>query len=180
MVELPVLVLNQNYEPLNICRVRRALVLMFNGKAEALENGRGELTCSMGVYHIPSVVRLIYMVKRPRLRRRATRTEIFSRDRYTCQYCGKETRDLTLDHVVPRRRGGEHKWENVVSACAACNHRKAGRTPTEAGMRLRQQPYAPRDSDFFVPYHYLRAHGEWQKYVPISGNNMPEGGKPAA
>jgi len=175
MVELPVLVLNQNYEPLNVCRVRRALVLMFNGKAEALENGRGELHCSMGDYHIPSVVRLVYMVKRPRMKRKVTRGEIFSRDKYTCQYCGKEMRELTLDHVMPRKRGGPHKWENVVSACPQCNHRKAGRTPLEAGMRLKHEPVAPTDTDFFIPYHYLRAHQEWQKYIPTSRR----GGAPA-
>jgi len=166
MIDLPVLVLNQNYEPLNICRVRRALVLMFRGKAEALENGYGELHCSVGDIDLPSVVRLVYMVKRPRLRRRITRAEIFSRDRYLCQYCGREARDLTLDHVTPRRRGGKHAWENVVSACAVCNHRKAGRTPAEAGMRLRDQPHAPKDCDFYIPFHYLRSHEEWQKYVP--------------
>lgn len=168
MVELPVLVLNQNYEPLNICRVRRALILMLTGKAEPLENGYGELHCSAGDFDLPSVVRLVYMVKRPRLRRRITRTEIFSRDHYTCQYCGRMGRELTLDHVVPRRRGGKHTWENVVSACASCNHRKAGRTPAEAGMRLLHQPITPRDSDFYIPFHYLRSHEEWQKYIPFT------------
>ncbi|MEW6033528.1 MAG: HNH endonuclease [Chloroflexota bacterium] len=167
MVDLPVLVLNQNYEPLNICRVRRALVLMLRGKAEALENGYGMLHCSLGFFDLPSVVRLVYMVKRPRLRRRITRAEIFSRDKYTCQYCGRETRDLTLDHVLPRRRGGQHKWENVVSACPPCNHRKAGRTPVEAGMYLVRPPQPPRDGDFFIPYHYLRSRQEWQKYVHL-------------
>ena len=168
MVDLPVLVLNQNYEPLNICRVRRALVLMLRGKAEPLENGYGEIRCSsMGGMHIPSVVRLVYMVKRPRLSRRITRTEIFSRDSYTCQYCGKETRDLTLDHVMPKKRGGGHNWQNVVSACPPCNHHKAGRTPDEAGMLLNRQPRPPKDGDFYVPYHHLRSHAEWQKYVPL-------------
>jgi 5-methylcytosine-specific restriction endonuclease McrA len=92
--------------------------------------------------------------------------EIFNRDRHTCQYCGREARDLTLDHVVPRRRGGEHKWENVVSACVGCNHRKAGRTPAEAGMRLIHQPLPPNDGEFHIPYHFLCAREEWHKYMP--------------
>jgi hypothetical protein len=73
---------------------------------------------------------------------RLSRREIFSRDRYLCQYCGKQTRDLTLDHVLPRHRGGRHEWENLVSACKTCNHRKAGRTPHEANMRLAREPFA--------------------------------------
>ena len=166
MVELPVLVLNQNYKLLNICRVRRALVLMLRGKAEVLENGYGHIPCSSESLEIPSVVRLVYMIKRPRLRRRVTRTEIFSRDRHTCQYCGQEARNLTLDHVVPRRRGGEHNWENVVSACAGCNHRKAGRTPAEAEMHLIHQPLPPNDGEFHIPYHFLRVREEWHKYMP--------------
>lgn len=174
MVDLPVLVLNQNYEPLNICRVRRALLLMLRGKAEMLENGYGEVHCSSGYLELPSVVRLIYMVKRPRLRRRITRAEIFSRDHYTCQYCGRVGRDLTLDHVMPRRRSGKHTWENVVSACAPCNHRKAGRTPAEANMRLLRPPTAPRDSDFFIPFHYLNSHEEWTKYVPKALQVRPD------
>lgn len=171
MVDLPVLVLNQNYEPLNICKVRRALVLMLQGKVEPLENGYGELHSSIGDIDLPSVVRLLHMVKRPRLRRRITRLEVFSRDGFTCQYCGKEPKDLTLDHVMPRRRGGQHTWENVVSACPPCNHRKAGRTPAEAAMRLRQTPRPPRDGCFYVPYHYLRGREEWLKYVPARADH---------
>lgn len=165
MVNLPVLVLNQSYEPLNICRVRRAVVLLFRGKAEALENGLGLLHSIDEVFPIPSVIRLAYNVKRPRLQRKLTKFEVFNRDKYSCQYCGRVTRELTLDHVIPRRRGGKHAWENVVSACIPCNRRKAGRTPTEAGMRLLHQPQPPRDGSFFIPYHQLQLHSEWQKYL---------------
>lgn len=166
MVNFPVLVLNQNYEPLNICRVRRALVLLFRDKAEVLENGKGELHSIEDTFPIPSVIRLVYMIKRPHQRRRLTRIEVFNRDRHICQYCGRESRELTLDHVTPRHRGGEHTWENVVSACISCNHRKAGRTPIEAGMKLIRQPSPPRDDGIHIPYHYLRAYQEWQKYLP--------------
>lgn len=165
MINLPVLVLNQSYEPLNICRVRRAVVLLFCGKAEALENGLGVLHTVDGTFPIPSVIKLAYLIKRPRLQRKLTKFEVFNRDHYICQYCGRETRELTLDHVIPRRRSGKHVWENVVSACIPCNRRKAGRTPAEAGMKLLRQPLPPRDGHFYVPYHQLRLYKEWQKYL---------------
>jgi len=167
MINLPVLVLNYSYEPLNICRVRRAVVLVYQGKAEMLENGSGFVHSANFIFPIPSVIRLAYMIKRPRPERKLTRLEVFSRDHYTCQYCGRETRQLTLDHVIPRYRGGQHTWENVVGACIPCNRRKAGRTPQEARMRLIRHPSPPRgDVPFYIPYHYLQAQSEWQKYLP--------------
>jgi len=167
MINLPVLVLNQSYEPLNICRVRRAIVLLHRGKAEMLENGTGFIHSASHAFSVPSVIRLGYMIKRPRHERKLTRLEVFNRDQYTCQYCGKETRQLTLDHVIPRYRGGEHTWENVVSACILCNRHKAGRTPEQAGMRLFRQPAPPRGGmTFYIPYHCLQTQNEWQKYLP--------------
>ena len=167
MIDSPVLVLNQSYEPLNLCRTRRAVVLVFRGKAEVLENSRGELHSIDRAFQIPSVIRLVYMVSRPRHQRKLSRFEVFSRDHYTCQYCGRQTKDLTLDHVVPRRRGGQHTWENVVSACIPCNRRKGGRSPEEARMSLLRQPRAPRSDGFYVPHHLLNNHIEWQKYLPL-------------
>ena len=167
MINLPVLVLNQNYEPLNICRVRRAVVLLHQGKAEMLENGSGFIHSVSQVFPLPSVIRLPYLIRRSRRERKLTRIEVFNRDHYTCQYCGKATRELTLDHVIPRYRGGEHVWENVVSACTPCNRRKAGRTPREAGMRLTRPPSPPRDNvSFYIPYHYRQTKTEWEKYLP--------------
>lgn len=167
MINLPVLVLNQNYEPLNICRVRRAVVLLYRGKAEMLENGSGFIHTANFDFPVPSVIRLGYLIKRPWLERKLTRLEVFNRDRYTCQYCGRETRQLTLDHVIPRYRGGQHTWENVVSACIPCNRRKAGRTPEQAGMKLIRRPSPPRGGRFFfVPNHYQQIQSEWQKYLP--------------
>lgn len=165
MVNTSVLILNQNYQPLNICQARRAVVLLFQGKAEVIENGSGVIHAVSCSFPLPSVIRLNYIIKRPPFQRRLARFEVFNRDRYTCQYCGKETRELTLDHVIPRYRGGERSWENVVSACRACNRRKAGRTPTEAGMKLVRQPFAPRPRSFFLPYDSLRTHKEWAKFV---------------
>jgi len=167
MINLPVLVLNQNYEPLNICRVRRAVVLIYRGKAEMLENGTGFIHSATNTFPLPSVIRLAYMIKRPRPMRKLTRLEVFNRDQYTCQYCGKQTHQLTLDHVIPRHQGGEHIWENVVGACIPCNRHKAGKTPSEAAMKLIRHPAPPRDSIcFYIPYHYLQTQHEWQKYLP--------------
>lgn len=167
IINLPVLVLNQGYEPLNVCRVRRAIVLIYENKAEMLENGSGYLHTANFDFPVPSVIRLAVMVRRPpRTDRKLTRFEIFKRDRYTCQYCGKETRQLTLDHVIPRYRGGEHIWENVVSACVPCNRHKAGRTPQEARMRLACPPVRPNHNGlFYLPAHYQHIRVEWQKYL---------------
>jgi len=168
MISLPVLVLNQSYEPMNICRVRRAVVLLYQNKAEMLENGSGFIHSADAEFPVPSVIRLASMIKRPhRSVRKLTRLEVFKRDQYVCQYCGKESRPLTLDHIIPRYRGGEHTWENVVSACVPCNRRKAGRTPPEAGMRLIRQPSKPRDNGlFYIPARYPNTRAEWQKYLP--------------
>lgn len=163
---LPVLVLNQNYEPLNVCNVRRAFVLVDRGKAEIIENGRGYLHATTAVYEIPSVIRLVYLIRRPLPQGRLTRRDVFLRDKFKCQYCGQPTRDLTLDHVVPRHRGGGHDWENVVAACKGCNHRKAGRTPEEARMHLLKEPYRPTYSYYRSFYQYLQSQEGWRKFIP--------------
>ncbi len=165
LVNAPVLVLNQNYEPLNVCSVRRAAVLLDVGKAELLVNGRGELRTPSRLFPAPSVIRLVYIVRRPLLHRRLSRREIFARDNYTCQYCGKESRGLTLDHVIPRFRGGVHTWENVVAACIPCNHRKASRTPKEAGMVLLKEPRAPRPNPYYRFYR-RPLQEEWLQFIP--------------
>ncbi|MFC1873931.1 HNH endonuclease [Chloroflexota bacterium] len=170
MINLPVLVLNQSYEPLNICRVRRAVVLIYQNKAEMLENGQGLIHSADRGFPVPSVIRLATLAKHPhRLERKLTRQEIFRRDHYTCQYCGKETRQLTIDHVIPRYRGGEHSWENVASACVPCNRRKAGLMPKEANMHLLSRPHRPRgDGIFHITVYRSEIRREWQKFLPQS------------
>ncbi len=166
LTNLPVLVLNQSYEPLHVCRVRRAIVLIYENKAEMLENGSGHLHTANLDIPVPSVIRLAMLVKRPpRKERKLTRYEIFKRDRYKCQYCGKETKTLTLDHVMPRFRGGQHTWENVVTACVQCNRIKAGRTPHEARMKLLTQPAPPKHNSMFYLPSYQQVRTEWQKYL---------------
>ncbi|MBI2942327.1 MAG: HNH endonuclease [Chloroflexi bacterium] len=165
-VGLSVLVLNQNYEPLNICNEKRAIVLVDRGKAEILEHGFGELRSPTQAFLRPSVIRLIYMIKRPRPKARLTRKEVFQRDRYVCQYCGTKGKDLTIDHVVPRHRGGKHMWDNLVSACRSCNHRKGGKTLEEAKMTLLRRPIQPRVTTYYILHPYLQTYVEWKKFVP--------------
>ena len=167
VAERAVLVLNENYEPLHICTARRAVVLVGRGKAEVLEHDETlPLRSTDRAFPVPSVIRLVYLIRRPRPHRKLTRKGIFQRDRYTCQYCGKESRDLTLDHVVPRIRGGRHTWENLVSACRQCNHRKGSKSPEEARMRLAKQPEIPRSTPYYIVYHYIDVRIEWRKFIP--------------
>lgn len=163
-----VLVLNQNYEPLNVCNTRRAVVLIDGGKAEVVEHGLGELRAPNRVVRRPSVIRMVYLIKRPRPKVRLTRREIFIRDRFTCQYCGLKARDLTLDHVIPRHRGGRHTWDNLVSACRSCNHRKGGKLLEETRFTLSQHPFEPKANSYYLFGQYLDANLEWSKFIPES------------
>lgn len=167
LIHAAVLVLNLNYVPLNVCTVRRAVVLVGKGKAENLENHRGQLRTANSVIDVPSIIRLVYLVKKPFLPRKLSKKEVLLRDRFTCQYCNKKTQDLTLDHVVPRRQHGSHTWENVVAACTRCNLRKAGRTPVEAGMVLSKQPRAPDPNPYLILQNRTILE-EWRPYIPWS------------
>ncbi len=166
-----VLVLNQNYEPLHVCNVRRAVVLVARDKAEVidrLDRAVARLRCVSGEFEVPSVIRMVYFIRRPRPVMRLSRREVFVRDRFICQYCGNRTafKDLTLDHVLPRYRGGAHTWENLVSACRGCNHRKAGRTPREARMTLRSTPRRPNVTSAHLFGQYLESRPGWAAFIP--------------
>jgi len=165
LTRAPVLVLNLNYVPINVCTVRRAIIMLGKGKAEFLENHRGQLHTVNAVFEAPSIIRLVYLVKRPYLPRKLSKKEVFLRDRFACQYCGKKTQDLTLDHVVPRRQNGSHSWNNVVAACTRCNLRKAGRTPAEANMRLVKEPKAPDPNPYLILQNRTILD-EWRPYIP--------------
>jgi 5-methylcytosine-specific restriction endonuclease McrA len=137
------LVLNATYEPLAIVSGRRAVVLVLDGKADALDGTGRELHAATLTIEIPSVVRLRYHVRVPYQRDVAlSRRGVFARDGHACQYCG--ARAETLDHVVPRSRGGSHTWDNVVAACRPCNVSKADRLLDEVRMALRRHPAPPR------------------------------------
>jgi 5-methylcytosine-specific restriction endonuclease McrA len=139
-----VLVLNASYEPLNVCSVRRAHVLVWKGKAEVLEALETPLRSASSTYPWPHVIRLVTYVRVPRgVKRKISRRALFARDGWRCVYCGTASSRLTLDHVVPRSRGGDSVWENVVTSCAPCNLRKGNRLLHEISMELRELPRVP-------------------------------------
>jgi len=164
MIE-PVLVLNANFEPINVCTTRRAVGLVLNGKAGLVLNGRGTIHTVHLTYPQPSIIRLHEMVKRPRLAVRLTKREILRRDDYTCQYCGQKMSYLTIDHVIPRSLGGVHSWQNLVAACPSCNHRKGGRTLDQVQMRLLQDPKEPPSSALYLFSRHLHDNEDWLPFI---------------
>lgn len=159
-----VLVLNASYEPLNITSWRRAVNLLLKDKAEQVEHN-GKLIYAN--FHLPSVIRLRQYVNVPYKQIPLTRKNLLHRDGHTCQYCGHAGDDLTLDHVLPKSRGGTDTWDNMVTACVRCNVHKGNRTPNEAHMPLKQKPRRPYSSLYFEVTKHLRSglHQEWRKYV---------------
>ncbi len=164
----PVLVLNASYEPINICAVRRALVLILKGVASPEEFSQNFMHSARSAMKLPSVIRLLEYRRIPHQTRALSRKNILMRDRYTCQYCQRvmPSGELTLDHVAPRSRGGETSWENLVACCHRCNNRKGSRTPEEAGMRLLRQP---KPFSLHTSRHLMRLLGksddQWRKYL---------------
>jgi 5-methylcytosine-specific restriction endonuclease McrA len=162
-----VLVLNASYEPLNIVSVQRAIVLLLKEKAELIEAAKAKIRAERLQMDVPLVIRLVAYVPIPRrLPLPLSRRTVLARDLYTCQYCGVQPgrTELTIDHIVPRSRGGATTWENVVAACGPCNRRKGNRTPHEANINLQTSPGRPR----FVAVVMLgEAHGHevWSKYL---------------
>jgi len=161
----PVLVLNANFEPINVCTTRRAIGLILSGKADMIMNGRGVIKTVSIDYPRPSIIRLGKMIKRPRPRVHLTKREILRRDNYTCQYCGQRPPYLTIDHVIPRRLGGQHTWQNLVAACPACNHRKGGRTLEHAHMHLLRKPKEPPASATYIFGRHLKNNQEWEPFI---------------
>jgi 5-methylcytosine-specific restriction endonuclease McrA len=138
------LVLNASDQPLAVVPARRAVVLVLKDKAEVIASNGMLFRSARLEIEAPSVVRLRYFVKVPyRAHAALTRRGVFARDEWTCQYCGAGAENV--DHVIPRSRGGEHTWENVVASCRRCNSKKENRLPAEVGLHLFRKPYAPRD-----------------------------------
>jgi 5-methylcytosine-specific restriction endonuclease McrA len=164
-VHEPVLVLNANFEPINICSTRRAMGLLLTGKADMVVNGRGYIHTIKELLPRPSVIRLENQIHRPRPRVKLTRREVFRRDNYTCQYCGKHDGGLTVDHVMPRHLGGQHVWTNVVAACPSCNHHKGGRKLEESRMVLLHKPKEPPANASYIFGRHLNVNGEWEPYI---------------
>ena len=160
-----VLVLNATFEPINVCTVRRAAVLILKEKAEVIEHGRWELHAESLTLPRPIVIRLITYVRVPRdtHRRKITRRAVFARDGWACQYCGSRS-NLTVDHVVPRSKGGVSSWDNIVASCAPCNRRKGNALPRQAGMRLLKQPRTP-NPHVFIQVASPTIPAAWRQYL---------------
>jgi 5-methylcytosine-specific restriction endonuclease McrA len=162
-----VLVLNATYEPLNVVSVRRAVLLLLKEKAELVEAAEAWLRSEHLEVPVPLVIRLVYYVRIPRrFTLPVSRRTVLARDDYMCQYCGAQPGkgNLTIDHVLPRCRGGESSWENVTTACGPCNRRKGDRLPEEAAMPLQSRPRRPR----YLALTILEGAGapkEWDKYM---------------
>ena len=161
-----VLVLNASYEPLNVCTVRRALVLLLKEKVEMIERGNDVLRSETMRIDRPEVIRLVSFVRVPRdiHRRRITRKAVLARDGWTCQYCGSIKPSLTVDHVIPRSRGGESVWENIVASCAPCNRRKGNRLPHEIRMHPKRHPRPPGPT-VFIRIAAPRTPEAWEPYL---------------
>lgn len=159
-----VLVLNQDNSPLMVCSVERAFILVFLNKSEMVRSANGYKLHSVShTYPMPSVIRLNRYVNAPYKGVNLTRQNIFKRDGYECQYCGTR-RDLTIDHVIPRAKGGTDSWMNLVTACKKCNAKKGDNTPDKANMPLRSKPYKPSYA-IFLKDHVNDQAGEWDVFL---------------
>jgi 5-methylcytosine-specific restriction endonuclease McrA len=193
-----VLVLNRLWQAVNICSVKRALTLLFEGRAQVVFDLGGTLrTFSFNEWHdfsqrkphdesihtisfrirVPKVILLAVFDRLPKKEVKFTRHNVFERDQNTCQYCGRrfERKDLNLDHIIPRDRGGPTTWENIVCSCVPCNTRKANRTPTEAGIKLIRKPKRPK----WRPFVQVNLNGikddSWKQFIDIAYWNVELG-----
>jgi 5-methylcytosine-specific restriction endonuclease McrA len=159
-----VLVLNQNYEPVSICNVKKAVILIYLGKAEIVERLNFEIRAVSFSIPFPSVVRLQVYIYKPYIQVVLNRKNIIRRDRQICQYCGKKNLPLTVDHVIPRQFGGRHSWDNLVCACVRCNNKKGNHTPEQANMKLLKKPQKPSHL-FFLQFFIEQPHEQWRPYL---------------
>lgn len=165
MLKAQVLVLNQNYEPMSITNAKKAIILIFLGKAEIIENHNNLMVRSINLsLPLPSIVRLTRYISVPRKRIVLSRKNIIKRDNHQCQYCGTTIGPVTVDHIIPKDRGGEDTWENLVCACTKCNNKKRNRTPEEAKMILLKKPQKPSHI-FFIRYFIGKLDKSWKPYL---------------
>ena len=164
-----VLVLNSDYEPLNICNARRAVTLVLSGKVDVLHHSGRMLHTVSTTLDQPSVVRLRNHIKRPRPQLRLSRRSVLARDNHTCQYCGHRGADLTVDHVVPKRLGGPTSWDNLVCCCKKCNSKKGDKDLMHVGFSLKRIPAKPRYVPFISLTKFISGvrNETWRDYLPV-------------
>jgi len=159
-----VLILNQDFSAIAVCTVQKAFLLVYLDKAEAVSNADGAFLHSVSsAFPIPSVIRLQRYVRVPYYGIALSRHNVMRRDNYSCQYCGA-VRNLTLDHLLPRSRGGATNWQNLITACSRCNARKGNRTPEEAGLKLLSKPGRP-SLQSFLQLHITPQNNDWRVYL---------------
>lgn len=163
-----VLVLDADWQPLRIAPWTRAITDLFLGRVEVIEYSRDRaIRCVNHDVPMPAVVRVLRRIRRRKEPIRFSRLHVFTRDDFSCAYCGVrvDAEDLTFDHVLPRSAGGRTTWENVVACCVPCNSRKANRTPEQAGMRLRRKPVRPEHLPVVTVRRNIRqVPPEWRPY----------------
>lgn len=166
-----VLVLNASFEPLSLVSIRRAVVLLMREKAELVEATQQIVRSASRIMPVPLVIRLVKYVRLPHRRVPATRSAVMLRDGHTCQYCGvvPGRNQLTVDHVLPRSRGGSHDWTNLVTACKHCNQKKGSHLPEEAQMDLRRRPFEPTYVSLVLLSNPLAA-ARWEQLMGLAGD----------
>ena len=168
LLKSKVLLLNASYEPLSICDAKHAFLLIFGGKAVAVaHHPELRIRTITETFPLPSVVRLTVFVHIRYRMAALNRKNIFQRDGFRCQYCGSKEYPLTIDHMLPRSRGGEDSWENLITACRPCNTRKGNRTPLEAGMNPLLKPGRPGNI-MLIREHYLPLAEAWKPYLYLA------------
>ena len=159
-----VLLLNQSYEPLQICNMRRAIILIFLGKAHSVEQYDDEIRSVSYSMQMPAVIRIYNYINLPRNSIVLTRKNILKRDSLSCQYCGTKSSPLTVDHITPKVKGGKDSWENLTTACVSCNNKKGNRTLREANLKLLSKPRVPNRITFIQ--RFVRTPiKEWRPYL---------------
>jgi len=160
-----VLILNQNYEPMSVCNAKKAIILLYLGKAELVEASDGKIIRSVSFsMPLPSIVRLGVYIHVPYKKIILSRKNILRRDGHRCVYCGRSDVHLTVDHIIPKARKGEDTWENLVTACVDCNNKKGDRTPEEAHLKLLRKPMRPNHVTF-IRHFVGNIDDRWKPYL---------------
>jgi 5-methylcytosine-specific restriction endonuclease McrA len=160
-----VLILNQSYEPVGICSPKKALVLLILSKAEMVAERKNRVVRTVNkTFPFPSVIKLNSYVRVPFKKVELSRKNILRRDGHQCQYCGKTGQDMTIDHIIPKSKGGQETWENLVTACNRCNNRKGNTTPEDAGLVLISKPRKPNHI-IFMKQFVGRFEDSWRPYL---------------
>lgn len=168
-----VLVLNQNYNPLSVCPAKRAIVMVFLGRAEIVDTYIESIRTVSETVPVPCVIRLTEFVRVPHHNVVLSRRNVLKRDGYQCQYCGSTKGPLTVDHIIPRRRGGEDTWENLVCACESCNSLKGDRALDQSELSLLRTPKAPTKIQFLQ--HFIgTGHQSWRPYLFLKSEQRKE------